>query len=159
MSARGKVLWVEDMLSGHLLVDNEMVIPGGGIFRVKGVMGEFAACTGRIVPTNDKWAHTYFDGELVQLDVYEDTEWGRPSKKKKVFHPRLIDDDGDEPAKHPGDKLFEEVACEMMPKRKVLKMKVAAEVRAEIGKEISERMMIAEEKNNRCKLKEDDGKQ
>jgi hypothetical protein len=116
----GKVMWVEDMKSGHLLADGEMVIPGAGIFRLKGCMGEFAEHTSQIILTNDKWAQSFFEREKLNFDVYEFEEWGQDDDKKKVQHPCLMDLDEGVPAKHPGNKLYEEVPCLLSPRRKAL---------------------------------------
>jgi hypothetical protein len=151
----GKVMWVEDMKSGHLLEDGEMVIPGAGIFRVRGCMGEFAEHTGRIIPTNDKWARTFFEGEKLNFDVYEFEEWGRDDDKKKVRHPRLMDLDEDVAAKHPGNKLYEEVPCLSSPRRKALQQKVMAEVLAK-SLERGKRKVKREKDGDNCKCTDKD---
>jgi hypothetical protein len=128
MDTSGKVVWVEDLKSGFLLRKGEMVIPGAGIFRMNGCVGEFADRTGRIVPTNDKWARTCFENST--FDVYENEEWGRNDAQRKARHPRLLTPDEDEPAKHPGDRLYEEIPCLLSPRRKDLQRNVLEEVEA-----------------------------
>jgi hypothetical protein len=68
-------------------------------------MSEFTKWTGRIVPTNDKWACTFIEVEKLNFDVYEFEECGQDDDKKKILH-HLMDLDKDVPAKHPGNKLY-----------------------------------------------------
>lgn len=123
----GETIWTEDMKSGKILEEGEMVVPGAGVFKVE-VSADFAKATGRILPTNDQWLRTFFDPEQHAVDPYEREEYGRDEEQKKQSHPRILRTDDDAPnlPKNAGNLVFEEIPNQLTARRLVLKRKVLA---------------------------------